>query len=67
MGFVHGHYNMKTIINYIIINYIKSCFCSHNWEKIATQDYVESQDKLPYKRVIIWRCVKCGRVQKVRL
>jgi hypothetical protein len=45
----------------LIINYIRSCFCKHDWEMIMNTAYYSNQDaKIPlcYKKV--YRCKKCG-------
>lgn len=48
-----------------IINYIRSCFCRHDWELIFESDIVNDiTDKTPINRVKVYRCKKCGVSRK---
>lgn len=50
-----------------LINYIRSCFCKHEWECLTnTLVYDNADDKLPNYKLWIYRCKKCGVVQKIR-
>lgn len=50
-----------------IINYIRSCFCNHEWEYIANNRlWADENDKMPYAYQKVYRCKKCGYVQKVK-
>ena len=51
-----------------IINYIRSCHCGHTWERVTEQDYYNGEGaKMPYKRIIVYRCTSCGLTQKIKL
>lgn len=51
-----------------IINYIRSLFCHHDWVQVANRMYYDGYEaKLPYKEIIIYRCKRCGAVQRIRL
>lgn len=44
-----------------LINYIRSCFCKHEWELLQrTSMYKKETDKMPYGTVWLYRCKKCG-------
>ncbi len=54
-----------------LINYIRSCFCKHDWELIFdTYAYGEHLDGTPYKyplyRMKTYRCKKCGMEKKYK-
>lgn len=50
-----------------IINYIRSCFCRHDWELIFESRIVEnSGDKIPLNWIKVYRCKKCGVSRKYR-
>lgn len=50
-----------------IINYIRSCFCEHEWEHITTNKiWTSKSDEMPSEYHIIYRCKKCGYVQKIK-
>ena len=52
----------------IFKNIISYLCCRHEWERIETVGYYRSAaDTIPSKRVIVYRCSKCGRVQKIEL
>lgn len=49
-----------------LINYIRSCFCKHDWECIAKNiARYESEKQIPYERIWIYRCKKCGCRNKI--
>ena len=51
-----------------IINYIRSCFCKHDFEllaKVTTKDPFYGNKPIGHKHV--YRCKCCGYVQRVRL
>lgn len=51
-----------------MIQRIRRWFCKHEYECIATKErYFFESDKIPYRRIRIYRCRKCGYVQRVRL
>ena len=49
-----------------LINYIRSCFCKHEWECLANDlgRYKKGQG-FPYEQIWIYRCKKCGCLNKV--
>lgn len=51
----------------IIINYIRSCFCKHEWEYLGETQYVKSSSDIPHKIVKCWRCRKCGYIMTHKL
>ena len=52
-----------------LINYIRSCFCKHEWECLMENGatYMSEGDKMPYQRYWLYRCKKCGMKNKVTL
>lgn len=49
-----------------LINYIRSCFCKHDWELLADTLVYESESKnMPCGKIWIYRCKKCGYRNKV--
>jgi hypothetical protein len=40
-----------------LINYIRSCFCTHDWELIIDEHY--GTPIVPYVKKV-YRCKKCG-------
>ena len=51
-----------------LINYIRSCFCNHEWElleKINIYDYNHTGERVDVGTRWIYRCEKCGYVNKV--
>lgn len=51
-----------------LINYIRSCFCKHEWE-LLDQIKVFDQDKsmkVPDHYEWIYRCKKCGYCNKIK-
>ena len=50
-----------------IINYIRSCFCTHDWECLArTSVYSNKEDTIPDYHVWTYRCKKCGYSKKYK-
>lgn len=50
--------NMRTLINYI-----RSCFCKHEWELLQRCDVYEDalvDCNMPVYRKWVYRCKKCG-------
>lgn len=48
-----------------LINYIRSCFCNHDWELISDANiYFGKKDSRPYKNIKLYRCKKCGYSKK---
>lgn len=44
-----------------LINYIRSCFCIHDWELLAHEAAIRSAYSYePRKQKWIYRCKKCG-------
>lgn len=44
-----------------LINYIRSCFCRHEWELIFnTKVFDDFKDPMPMYEVKVYRCKKCG-------
>lgn len=50
-----------------LINYIRSCFCEHEWECILRTKFTEDDDALPTKLIWVYRCKKCGYAQKIEI
>lgn len=50
-----------------IINYIRSCFCKHDWELIMhTKYYEDVESDTPYRVTKVYRCKKCGYSKKYK-
>lgn len=49
-----------------VVNYIRSLFCCHDFERIKDIRVYDSDHILPVEHKIIYRCRKCGYVQRVR-
>lgn len=51
-----------------LINYIRSCFCKHDWEKLSEiRDFnIDISIEVPISYTFIYRCKKCGMVQKIK-
>lgn len=44
-----------------LINYIRSCFCKHDWELLNEVNvYKCEEDKIPIGKKWTYRCKKCG-------
>lgn len=51
-----------------LINYFRSCFCRHDWEFITRNAvYLDDSSTRPYKHIYLYRCKKCGYMQKTVL
>lgn len=50
-----------------VINYIRSCFCKHEWEYLGKMNYFCKNEDRPYKSIDRWRCTKCGYITKSRV
>lgn len=51
-----------------IVNYIRQCFCKHEWQFLKEVSvFPDAFSDMPYKSRQIYRCKKCGYVQKVKL
>lgn len=49
-----------------LINYIRSLFCKHEWEFLKNVEYFDKPgDKMPVRRTLIYRCKRCGYVQRI--
>lgn len=50
-----------------LVNYIRQMFCQHDWEYLTCINLYESSgDTLPYGSRRVYRCKKCGFVQRIR-
>lgn len=51
-----------------IIDYVRSCFCKHEWECLQEEVKVfsSSSDKMPSHYEWVYRCKKCCRKKIVR-
>lgn len=52
-----------------IINYIRSCFCKHEWELIYDRDVKETSNYsccTSTYSVKTYRCVKCGYAKRYK-
>lgn len=55
-----------------LINYIRSCFCKHEWELIfhndiySTDPYTGKPNKYPDRSEKVYRCRKCGIEKRYR-
>lgn len=53
-----------------LINYIRSCFCNHEWELIYDITVVNSNKlngkEIPDNYIKIYRCKKCGFSKKYK-
>lgn len=50
-----------------LINYIRSCFCDHDWEHIHDIRHIEYEINAVIGYTKIYRCKKCGYVQKIKM
>lgn len=50
-----------------LINYIRSCFCNHDWELLAESLLYDeySSSKYACEKIWIYRCKKCGCRNKI--
>lgn len=49
-----------------LINYIRSCFCTHDFELIKYIEVYNNFYDTPVGYEWIYRCRKCGHVQKIK-
>ena len=50
-----------------LIQYFRSCFCNHDWEHLNSVNIFENNySERPYVHKEIYRCKKCGYVQKIK-
>lgn len=42
-----------------IINYIRSCFCNHDWELVFNNEITDAFGT-PCNQIKVYRCKKCG-------
>ena len=50
-----------------LINYIRSCFCKHDWELLEkTSVWDSTVAKYPIGTKWIYRCKKCGHSKKYK-
>lgn len=45
-----------------LIEYIRSCFCKHDWELIFDIDVMSMS--MPVNKIKTYRCKKCGLVKR---
>ena len=51
-----------------IVNYIRQCFCKHDFEVIMNVDIYETEmSTVPRYIKKVYRCKKCGYVQKIKI
>ena len=51
----------------LIINYIRSIFCKHEWSFLGrVSTYDEAESTRPCATRHVYRCCKCGYVQRVK-
>lgn len=51
-----------------IINHIRMWFCKHEFEDLGrTKTYFTERSSMPVAITKIYRCKKCGYVQRVRM
>lgn len=48
-----------------LINYIRSCFCKHDWEMLKEVHLYDESGGIVHAYQF-YRCNKCGYVQKVK-
>lgn len=59
---------MRAIDMISIVDFVRSLFCDHDWDIIQRAKYYEDDyDKRPYKYKVVYRCKKCGRVQRISM
>lgn len=50
------------------INYLRNCFCKHEFEKIGLVNIYDGPDSTrPFKTRETYMCKKCGYIKRVRL
>lgn len=48
-----------------LINYVRSCFCSHEWEVIFNT-VVKDENNITINHIKTYRCKKCGVEKKYK-
>ena len=54
----------------VIVNYIRSLFCKHEWEYLGEIQVWGSSNpnaKAPHCIIDRWRCTKCGYIMKSKV
>lgn len=52
----------------LIINYIRSCFCKHDWELLCESNYYDKENSsLSLYTIKTFRCKKCGYAKKYKV
>ena len=51
----------------ILINYLCSCFCKHDFEYVDGVSIKERHATIPHTIRYTYMCKKCGYVKKIRL
>ena len=46
-----------------LVNYIRSCFCKHDWEMLTHKNLINEMDIYVGERWV-YRCKKCGCFKK---
>lgn len=49
-----------------LINYLRSCFCKHDWEKIFDNPITNNKGE-QINWVKVYRCKKCGMEMKYKV
>lgn len=50
-----------------LIMYLCSCFCKHQWQKILEKEGLAAAVSSYSRRTVqVFRCEKCGAVQKIK-
>lgn len=48
-----------------LINYLRQCFCTHEWEDVKIlRKFEDDASVRPYKVIYMYRCKKCGYTKK---
>lgn len=51
-----------------LIEYIRSCFCKHEFELVSRANIYRTQyDSMPYQEEYSYMCEKCGYIKKIKL
>lgn len=51
-----------------LINYIRSCYCKHDWELLReVRDLGFANNNIPIEIRLVYRCRKCGYVRKDKI
>ena len=49
-----------------LINYIRSCFCKHEWECLTHVNVWGEDEKYPIGEKWTYRCKQCGYTKTIR-